>query len=828
MMDYALWDAIEDGNSILKTQTINNVETVMHPITTEEKLQRRNEVKARSTLMMGLPNEHQLKFNSFKDAKSLMEAIEKSTNTQNMAFVSSSLNNSNRSNGVNTAQGVNTTNRVNTASSQDNKSRNVTRRTMPEEIPNSSALVSCDRLGGYEWSDHTKEGPTNYALMAYSTTSASSSDAAVSDCSISCLKAVENLKSTNKKLLTDLRKSEIMVVAYKEGLKSIEQRLEFFKTNESKYIEEINVLKIDIHYKGRALTELQRKLDLAETNKEGIQINVNKLENASKSLNKIIECEITDNYKKGLGYNAVPPPHKSLCPPPKSDLSSSSNWEMFNKSYYECGSFEHLIRNCQHHQNKIKQQKVLKPVWNNSQRVNHKNHYNAKRNYVPQAALTINAARLINAVYPKRTMNAVNQKSYFSKQAHLFVQRPNQNLKELKNSYANKKFKTIWVKKVITAKTKAVVNDAKAKAKHKAVQGKRGNVVNSLACWGNPHEHLQDKRVIDSGCSRHMTGNMSFLTNYVEIDRGYVAFGGDPKGGKITTKGSGPNWLFDIDALTKTMNYQPVVAQSNEFSGEEDNTNSTNIVNTVTSNINAASSSKINAVGTNISIDLPSDLNMPSLEDIGIFEDSHDDEDVFDAKADFYNLDSTFQIRRMTKNLEEHGLVGKGAIGLKWVLRNKMEERRIVIKNMARLVAPGHAQEEGIDYDEVFAPVARIEAIRLFLAYASFKDFIVYQMDIKSAFLYGKIKEDVYVCQPPGFKDTVFPYKVYKVEKALYDIDYVGASLDRKSIIRGCQFLGCRLISWQCKKQTVVANSITEAEFAAASSCCGQVPWIQN
>ncbi|GKA30703.1 copia protein [Tanacetum coccineum] len=78
---------------------------------------------------------------------------------------------------------------------------------------------------------------------------------------------------------------------------------------------------------------------------------------------------------------------------------------------------------------------------------------------------------------------------------------------------------------------------------------------------------------------------------------------------------------------------------------------------------------------------------------------------------------------------------GKRAIGTKW----------------------GYTQEEGIDYDKVFDPVARIEAIRLFLAYASFKDFVVYQMDVKSAFLYGKIEEEVYVCQPPGFEDPEFP-----------------------------------------------------------------------
>ncbi|GJU60400.1 copia protein [Tanacetum coccineum] len=97
----------------------------------------------------------------------------------------------------------------------------------------------------------------------------------------------------------------------------------------------------------------------------------------------------------------------------------------------------------------------------------------------------------------------------------------------------------------------------------------------------------------------------------------------------------------------------------------------------------------------------------------------------------------------------------------------KDSEWELLIRNKARLVAQGYTQEEGIDYDEVFALVARIEAIRLFLAYASFKDFVVYQMDVKSVFLYGKIEEEVYVCQPPRFEDPDFPDRVYKVKKAL-------------------------------------------------------------
>nr|GEV59046.1 retrovirus-related Pol polyprotein from transposon TNT 1-94 [Tanacetum cinerariifolium] len=108
--------------------------------------------------------------------------------------------------------------------------------------------------------------------------------------------------------------------------------------------------------------------------------------------------------------------------------------------------------------------------------------------------------------------------------------------------------------------------------------------------------------------------------------------------------------------------------------------------------------------------------------------------------------------------------------GGKWVLKNKKDKRGIVIRNKARLVAQGHTQEEGIDYDEVFAPVARIKAIRLFLAYASFMGFTVYQMYVKSAFFYGTINEEVYMMQPPGFQDPVYPARVYKVEKAMYGL----------------------------------------------------------
>ncbi|GJU59492.1 putative ribonuclease H-like domain-containing protein [Tanacetum coccineum] len=396
--------------------------------------------------------------------------------------------------------------------------------------------------------------------------------------------------------------------------------------------------------------------------------------------------------------------------------------------------------------------------------------------------------------------------------------------------------------------------------------------------------------------------------------------------------------------------------------------NSTNNVNVVSSTINA-DVIEVNVVDPKTSIELPDEPNMPALEDI-VYSD--DDEDV-GAEADMNNLDafmpvspipttrvhkdhpveqiigdlnSAPQTRRMTKNLEEHGLFssvqqrtnhkdfqnclfacflsqvepkkviqalqdpswieamqdellqfklqkvwtlvdlpnGKRPIGTKWVFRNKKDERGIVIKNKARLVAQGYTQEEGIDYDEVFAPVARIEAIRLFLAYASFKDFVVYQMDVKSAFslwhfmgyiklpelddiIFGSTKKSLCTefekmmrkkfqmssmgkltfflgLQVKQREDRIFISQDKYVTEILKKFGFTdvktvsipmedGEEVDvylYRSMIGSLMYLTSLRpdISIDCKKQTMVANSTTEDEYVAASSCCGQVLWIQN
>ncbi|GKB94462.1 putative ribonuclease H-like domain-containing protein [Tanacetum coccineum] len=268
--------------------------------------------------------------------------------------------------------------------------------------------------------------------------------------------------------------------------------------------------------------------------------------------------------------------------------------------------------------------------------------------------------------------------------------------------------------------------------------------------------------------------------------------------------GDGPKWLFDIDVLTKSMNYVPVVVgtNSNDFVGTKES------VGTGHSSKETGSSQdyilmplwKDGSLFGSSSKNACNDEPQPSSDagkkdDEGLSQESGiaDQErpknittapleathaDLFggETEVDMSNITTAYLVpstpnrrihkdhsldhvirdvqfgvltRRMTKTTNEQGKSPKSkrAIGTKWVYMNKKDERCIVIRNKARLVARGSTQEEGIDYDDVFA-----------------------LMDVKSAFLYGKIEEEVYVCQPLGFEDPEFPDRVYKVEKALYSL----------------------------------------------------------
>ncbi|GJX07558.1 ribonuclease H-like domain-containing protein [Tanacetum coccineum] len=627
MVDYSLWEVIENGNAPPITKLVEGVETIIAPSTAEEKAQRRLELKARSTLLMGIPNEHQLKFNSIKDAKSLLQAIEKrfggnaatkktqrnllkqqyenfttsSSEVLDQTFdrlqkliISQEDVNQNSTNGaVNTAHGATTASTQATAvnsttidnlsdavicaffakemdlrwqmamltirarrflkntgrkltvngnetigfdkskvecynchkrghfarecrapRNQENRNRENTRRVVPVETTTSNALISCDGLGDYDWSDQAEEGPTNFALMAYSFTSSNSEVSTDSNYSSSCLENVKILKEQNEQLLKDLRTSKINAITYKTGLESVEARLLVYKKNESVYEEDIKLLKHEIYLKEVAITKLWRKLELAQKQKDEIQQTVERYENSSKS-----EEEDVPQAKKE-----------------KKIVKSSFAKIEFVKSKEQY--------NCDNHQRQFNNKKMVKPVWNYTQRVNHQNfsrmtHPSPKRNMVPKAVLmrsglvSLTTARPVNTAQPRTTVNSARPMTNVFNKAHSTVRRPINNKTATKNSNFNQGVNTVKDKNVNTARPKAVVNTAKPKAVLNAVKGNQVNAVKASACWvwkpktkGNPQMDLQDQGVIDSGCSRHMTRNMSYLTDFEEIDGGYVAFGG--------------------------------------------------------------------------------------------------------------------------------------------------------------------------------------------------------------------------------------------------------------------------------------------------------------
>ncbi|GJZ49057.1 hypothetical protein Tco_0603247 [Tanacetum coccineum] len=370
--DYALWEVIVNGDSPPLKRTVDGVEQTYPPTTTEEKLARKNELKARGTLLMALPNEHQLKFNTYKCAKTLMEAIEKrfggnkeSKKTQK-TLLKQQYENFNGSSSEGLDQTYDKLQKLisqleilgETISQEDMnlkflrslpsewKTHTLIWRNKPDldtlstddlynnlmiyetEVKGSSSLnqnsqnvafLSSNNSGSFnqaygsnyantdsmsDVSDQAEEGPTNFSLMAYTSSGSSSSDYEVSTCFKACLKSYETLKEHYDNLTKDFKKSQLNVGAYKAGLESVEARLDVYKKNEVVFEEDIKILKLDIKLRDNALTELRKKFEKAEKERDDLKLTLEKFGNSSKNLSKLLEIQVIDKFKTSVGFDS--------------------------------------------------------------------------------------------------------------------------------------------------------------------------------------------------------------------------------------------------------------------------------------------------------------------------------------------------------------------------------------------------------------------------------------------------------------------------------------------------------------------------------------------
>ncbi|GKA12194.1 putative ribonuclease H-like domain-containing protein [Tanacetum coccineum] len=482
------------------------------------------------------------------------------------------------------------------------KGREINRRTVIVETPTENALVAQDGIRGYDWSYQAeKEHLINFALMANTSSgSSSSSDSKVDSCSKSCVEAYATLKEQYNSLSSDYKRSQFNLVSYKAGLESVEARLAHYKKNEVVYEESINVLNLELKLRDNVLVENKKKLEKAEKERDELKLTLEKFQNSSKSLNNLLESQVIDKFKTRLGYNAAS--STAASPAVESFVNSSGmlenqeyinenmdvttvvtpsnvktvesnlesagvksngdavepktirknsfrppvieDWNSDDESEVEIIPKDKTVSSSTEKINFVKTaretvEKVIRPVWNNSSRVNHKNfankmtHPHPNRKFVPQAVLTrsgkINttgasvntAVRPVNTAGSKPTMNHPRPISNAYKKGYSQVTRPFNKYSEYKNSIFNKKLNIVRVKDT-TARDKAVVSEnigirANAvKASAWATHNRRSTRKNELLTVMVKEEFLEKGKI--------KTGTLDFDNVYFCKELKYILF----------------------------------------------------------------------------------------------------------------------------------------------------------------------------------------------------------------------------------------------------------------------------------------------------------------
>ncbi|GJS08333.1 putative ribonuclease H-like domain-containing protein [Tanacetum coccineum] len=460
-----------------------------------------------------------------------------------------------------------------------------TRKQGNNEDTSSKAMLAIDGVG-FDWSDMAEEQvQTNMALMAFSDSEVYNDKT----CSKTCLKNYETLKKQCDDLIVKLNQTEFTAATYKRGLATVEEQLITYRKNEVLFSEEVAVLKREVACKDYEINVLKSEFEKVKQEKEGIEFKIEKFDKASKDLDKLLESQITDKSKKGLGYSVVPPPHPLIYNRPKKlDLSYSGLDEFKEPEFKGYGSEDSkkesnvvcdkksddskensdnsLVKEQvskdtssfvesslnvdketvfpvdkkvesvkpKNHEKSVRYAKMYRSQtprgnqrnWNGQKSnqpgsdfvmVNYnyttkRTHPNAQRNMVPRAVLmktglkTFNTARTVNTAQSKSTVFSAKPMSCFPKTAQSTAQAVN------------------------TARPQAVNT-----AKPKTVKTARLNSAVVNAVRGKPQQ--DDTGFVDR-CSRNMTGNIAYLLDFKEFDRGYVTFGGGAHGGRISGKGT--------------------------------------------------------------------------------------------------------------------------------------------------------------------------------------------------------------------------------------------------------------------------------------------------
>nr|GEU56764.1 hypothetical protein [Tanacetum cinerariifolium] len=872
-----------------------------------------NELKACGTLLMALPDKHQLKFNIHKDAKSLIEAIEKrfggnkETKKVQKTLLKQQYENFTGSSSKSLEQIHDSTiESVSAVASIFVASTKVPVAALPNQIDADDleemdlkwqmAMLTIRARRKRHFARECRspkdtrrnvqveadEEPTNYALMAFTSLSSSSSDNEVASCSKACTKAYATLQSHYDKLTNDIRKSQFDVISYKIGLKSIEDRILVYQQNETVFEKDIKLLKLDVQLRDNAFVDLRKKFEKAKRERDKLKLKLEKFQTSSKNLSQLPNAPIIEDWvsesenkykgepmtaQKALSFvqttehaktprpsdktvgHLIPADHLRKDFPKSNGYSNSRN----RKACFVCKNLSHLIKDLLT-RSKLVPLTTVKPV---------------TTTVSPNNVIRPRPAKIVRTkpyLQPRRTINhrPSPPASNFPPKVTT-VQTPKVN--------AVKVVQGNWAEAVNTAcyvQNWVLVTKPHNKTPYELLLGRTPSIgfmrpfgypvtiLNKLGPLGIQEQFDAEKAgeenvqqyvlfpLWSSGSKdpQNTDGDATFEVTEpeFEVEKPESEVHVSPSNSAKTKK-------HDDKTKREAKGKSPIESStgfinlSEEFEDFSDNSinelNATSTLVPAVGQISTNSTNPFSAAGPSNTANSPThgkysyvdpsqypdDPNMPALKDITY---SDDDADV-GAEADFTNLETTItvspipttkvhkdhpvtqiigdlslatQIRSMTRMVKDQGgltqinnedfhtcmfacflsqeeptWVHQAFKDPSWIeamqeelLQLKMQKVWVLVDLPQGKRAIGHTQEYGIDYEEVFAPVTRIEAIRLFLTYASFMGFMMYQIDVKSAFLYGTIEEEVYVCQPPGFEDPDYPDKVYKVVKALYGL----------------------------------------------------------